>query len=479
MHVTRRFWVLAAVGVFLAVAAVLFDRPVLLFGVASVGAWLVTTQYAFAWTLARVDDVIRVDQSVSPERGFTTQQFQVTLSVSAATDLPFPVAATLRPSPSVVGLDADERECTLAGDADEATVTGSFRRPVAGRARFDAPEIRVSDGFGLFWESFSRGEPVTATVEPPHPTDVRIGRGQSVATADGEPLLDRGSDSLVYRSIREYVPTDPANRIDWRATARLGEPQVVEFERHTDQQVALVLDRRPEMAVGDRGRTKFDYCREVALRFVDGFEEAKDPVGLLVFDDEGVRTLREPRSSRSWYGLLRTVLRDQSADADGLIGGRTRGGHIELDSPAVTAQATRYLADDRTDFGRTILPFVASDRAFLDGVSDDALYGAVETLSNRVSGQVVTVLFTDDTRPARVRESVNLARREDGRVLVFLTPTVLFESNGLEDVEEAYERYRSFESFRRELDGLARVRAYEVSPGVRSDTVRAVAKSRQ
>jgi hypothetical protein len=81
------------------------------------------------------------------------------------------------------------------------------------------------------------------------------------------------------------------------------------------------------------------------------------------------------------------------------------------------------------------------------------------------------VIFTDDTHRAEVRETVRLAQRGDNRVLVFLTPTVLFEPGGLADLEGAYDRYRSFESFRRDLARLRRVSAFEVGPGDRLDAV--------
>jgi uncharacterized protein (DUF58 family) len=481
MHVTRRFWTLAGVAAFLGATAVLFDRAFLLAGVVGIGAWLVGTQYAFAWTLVRLDDRLRIEQSVSPERGFTTQQYQVTLSASTVEALPFPVTVSARPSPSVVGLGDDERECRLSAGSERAETTGTFRSPVAGRVQFDAPEVRVTDEFGLFWESFRRGESVTATVEPPQPTDIRTGRGSEFSASDSERRSSLGTSSLVYRGIREYVPGDAASQIDWRATARLGGPHVVEFETHTDQQVELVVDRRTTMTVGEPGRTKLDYAREVALSIVDSLEQSRDPVGLLAFDEDGVRTVRDPRSNRDWFATLRALVRDQmtiSATA-GTASGLAASSSGRLVTPEAGPRAARLLRDDHTSFGASIRPFVADDRVAFDRSNENPFSAAVDAVTRRLSGQAWTVVFTDESDPARTRESVQRARRVNDRVVVFLTPTVLFDPDALDDVEAAYERYRAFESYRRKLDGLSRVDAHEISPGDRVDSILASVQTQQ
>jgi hypothetical protein len=71
---------------------------------------------------------------------------------------------------------------------------------------------------------------------------------------------------------------------------------------------------------------------------------------------------------------------------------------------------------------------------------------------------------------------VKLARRDEGEVLVFLTPQVLFEPGGLADMEDAYERYVDFEEFRRELARLERVSAFEIAPGDRLEGVLAAGR---
>jgi hypothetical protein len=107
----------------------------------------------------------------------------------------------------------------------------------------------------------------------------------------------------------------------------------------------------------------------------------------------------------------------------------------------------------------------------VERVADDPLFATVETFVGRLQGTVWTVILTDDRHRAELREAVKVARRGDDRVLVFLAPSVLFDADGLADLDRAYERYRGFEEFRRDLDGFERVTAFEVAPGDRLQAV--------
>ena len=82
------------------------------------------------------------------------------------------------------------------------------------------------------------------------------------------------------------------------------------------------------------------------------------------------------------------------------------------------------------------------------------------------------MIFTDDTNRREIREAVETARTDARGVTVFLAPTVLYEPGSLADLPAAYERYTEFETFRRELDRLADVDAFEVGPGQRSGRLR-------
>jgi len=468
MRLTRRFGIVATVGVYFAVAAAVFDRLLFLVGTAGLGAWLVGAQYAFVSTLVDLKDTVGVTQEVMPRTGTTSDEFRVRLSVTGVSALPVSLTVELQPSPAVADLQTADRTWRVDPESDDFEREVTFRAAVAGRAMFEPPSIELTDQFGLFRETVRLGDRATATVDPPGPADIRVTRGEEVSLTYGDTAGPSGEAGLIYRGIREYVPTDPANRIDWQATARFGEPKVVKYEHETDRTVALVLDRRSSLGVGDPGRTAFDYCREVALGFVDVVEGAGDALALLVCEDDGVRVVGGPASGRDWYATVRTELHDIESprtpgpEGDGSVSERV----VQLRDGGVDAAVAKRLASDGTAFGRHIRPFCdAPEHSREPGT----LPAAVVTALRTVGTDVRTALFTNDSRPDELRRSVQLMERSNDRAFLFLTPQSLYKPDGVFDIDAVYEEYAAFESFRRELDAPERVSAFELGPGDRLD----------
>ncbi|MFC7019236.1 MULTISPECIES: hypothetical protein [Haloarcula] len=64
-------------------------------------------------------------------------------------------------------------------------------------------------------------------------------------------------------------------------------------------------------------------------------------------------------------------------------------------------------------------------------------------------------------------------------MVVFLTPSVLYDLDTLGDLDDAYRRYTAFEEFRRELAALERVSAFEVGPSDRLSAVLSAGNQRR
>jgi hypothetical protein len=68
-------------------------------------------------------------------------------------------------------------------------------------------------------------------------------------------------------------------------------------------------------------------------------------------------------------------------------------------------------------------------------------------------------------------EAAQVASQRSPEVLAFTTPTVLFESQPLSDIEDAYGRYSDFERYRQQLDRIDNVTAFEVAPSDTLDSI--------
>ena len=478
MHATRRARAVAATAVVLAVLAVGFERPVLLFGAAVVGAWLLAHQFLFVRRATALDDRLTVEQSLAPARVATDDPATVTLSLSAPDGSPLDIRADGRRPVAGVATDEGSTTATLARGETEATTVFGVTVPVAGGHTVPHAELHLTDGRGLFQETVERGPTPRLTVEPRAPRNVHVGAGgESVAAAYGEHDAGRIGSGLEPAEIRQYVAGDEAKRIDWKATARLNEPHIREFEAETDRTTVLLIDHRASTGRGRDGQRALDYLREVAIAYLESARDLDDPLGCYAVGDEGVTVAEPPSADLETYTTVREALTgltptapQGSADA----GGTAQPGTLRQPeygrgarTPASARRDATALADDESPFAATLRPFFEAADPYVDRVEADPLFATARSRLTRLRGSTWTIILTDDSDRAELRETVKVARRGDDHVVVFLAPRVLFDPEAMTDLDAAYDRYLDFESFRRDLAALDRVEAFEVAPGDR------------
>jgi hypothetical protein len=131
-----------------------------------------------------------------------------------------------------------------------------------------------------------------------------------------------------------------------------------------------------------------------------------------------------------------------------------------------------------TSFEATLRPFVAANDPYVQRIAADPLFETVRSELTRLRGETWTILVTDDTDRPRLRESVKLASRGGDHVLAFIAPQSLYATDD-ETRARRRESFVDFEEFRRELDRLPRVSAFEIGPATQVDTVLARASRRE
>lgn len=115
-------------------------------------------------------------------------------------------------------------------------------------------------------------------------------------------LLGRGGE---LAQIRPYVPgIDDVRQIDWKATARTGEPHVRVQLAERVLVTWIVLDLSPSMEFGTTKRRKADVAEGVALAIGYGATRRGNRLGTMVFGAQGTAS-RAPRAGhRGMMGLL-------------------------------------------------------------------------------------------------------------------------------------------------------------------------------
>jgi uncharacterized protein (DUF58 family) len=475
MRVTSRYWaVTAIVGVVVAWAIVL-EQAILLVGATGMAAWLLVRQYRFMRGVNVTIGQITINLELDRSRVVAEETSVGTLHVRSERPAGLSVRVAVSPPTGATG---ENIACVLGPDQNLTQAGFDVTWPIAGRFEFDAPAITVRDSLGLFRQSTTGGPTPSVTVEPRTPRDIHVGEGGSRLSAGfGEHEGGRTGTGLTPAEVRRYTPGDTFRRIDWKATARLDEPHIREFEAEQDYKTLLVVDHRATMGAGPTGRRKLDFARQVALALIESTRELGDPLACYTVGDEGVTNAFRSSSDDDQYRAVARTLRtleptttDESGNGIGSQSG------TQVLNPG-EAGRTAQLLSGKTDFENRLRPFFEDAEQYVQRIVDEPLFGALRVASTTLDGGARTIIISDDEHRTELLEAVKSARGGDGHVVAFITPSVLYDSRTLAEIDDAYRRYTEFEAFRRQLAAVSRVSAYEVGPTDRLTTVLAAGKA--
>ena len=119
---------------------------------------------------------------------------------------------------------------------------------------------------------------------------------------------------LNFEELRGYLPGDDVRAIDWKVTARTGEPHVRVMTEERDRPALIVVDQRMSMFFGSVLNMKAVTAAEAAALAAFRILDQGDRVGGIVFGDTAIAEIR-PQRSRVALDRFLTAL----ADANGLL----------------------------------------------------------------------------------------------------------------------------------------------------------------
>jgi uncharacterized protein (DUF58 family) len=158
---------------------------------------------------------------------------------------------------------------------------------------------------------------------------------------------------LNFEELRDYMPGDDVRAIDWKVTARTGEPHVRVMTEERDRPALIVVDQRMSMFFGSKLNMKAITAAEAAALAAFAVLDQGDRVGGIVFGDERLAEIRPQRSRAALHRFLTAL-----ADANGLL---------RADAPAVEPiSLTRVLRAVVRIAARNHLIIVLSDFDVVD-----------------------------------------------------------------------------------------------------------------
>ncbi len=112
---------------------------------------------------------------------------------------------------------------------------------------------------------------------------------------------------LNFEELRLYRAGDDTRSIDWKVTARTGEPHIRIYTEERDRPTLLLVDQRQSMFFGSRVYTKSVIAAEAAALAAHRVLGQGDRVGGLVFGDSRIAEHRPVRSTRALRNLLTSI----------------------------------------------------------------------------------------------------------------------------------------------------------------------------
>lgn len=150
------------------------------------------------------------------------------------------------------------------------------------------------------------GEKVGIDVTPDF-VSVRRRVTKKLRTKDSRPsshLSKLGPVSTDFKEIREYRPGDPLKFFNWKATARLGEPLVNEYEPEGRAKIMVYLDTTGEMGVGTVVNGALESAVGLTLSLIAFLLRSDFRVGLYLVGSERFETPRTGIQAISTFAKL-------------------------------------------------------------------------------------------------------------------------------------------------------------------------------
>lgn len=181
---------------------------------------------------------------------------------------------------------------------------------------------------------------------------------------------------LNFEELRGYLPGDDVRAIDWKVTARTGEPHVRVMTEERDRPALIVVDQRMSMYFGSRYAMKSVTAAEAAALAAFRILDQGDRVGGFVFGDTEIAEIR-PQRSRAALRRFLTAL----ADANGLL---------HADAPAVGPLSLSLVL-------REVLRIARKDHLIVVLSDFDGIDDAADTLASGLArhNDLILVPVTD------------------------------------------------------------------------------------
>ena len=129
-------------------------------------------------------------------------------------------------------------------------------------------------------------------------------QSKALALLAGRRKIRQRGRGVDFEEVRLYAPGDDVRSIDWRVTARSGDPHTKLFQEDREQPIVLLVDLRSPMWFGSKNCFKTVLASHIASVLAWAGLDAGERVGGIAMTNSGLFEIKPQRSKRSVLRLL-------------------------------------------------------------------------------------------------------------------------------------------------------------------------------
>ncbi len=223
--------------------------------------------------------------------------------------------------------------------------------------------------------------------------EIQIRTGRQVADVlAGQYVSVFKGRGIEFDEVRHYVPGDEIRTIDWKVTARMGEPFVKRFVEERQLTLMLMADVSASQDFGSQNRSKREAVAELCALLAFSATRNDDKVGLALFHGEIEQFIPARKGQKHALRVVREVLAHES----------------KLTQPQKSKRRTRWL------------PFGKRRSWWRTGRQSTNIAGAMEFLMSVTNRKAVCFVVSDFIDDNYIR-SLQMASRKHDIIAVLVT----------------------------------------------------------
>lgn len=223
--------------------------------------------------------------------------------------------------------------------------------------------------------------------------EIQIRTGRQVADVlAGQYVSVFKGRGIEFDEVRHYVPGDEIRTIDWKVTARMGEPFVKRFVEERQLTLMLMADVSASQDFGSQNRSKREAVAELCALLAFSATRNDDKVGLALFHGEIEQFIPARKGQKHALRVVREVLAHES----------------KLTQPQKSKRRTRWL------------PFGKRRSWWRTGRQSTNIAGAMEFLMSVTNRKAVCFVVSDFFDDNYIR-SLQMASRKHDIIAVLVT----------------------------------------------------------